>query len=49
MTSEQLLHIISQICPECGGVNLNEDKTICWDCQAIDNEWNELVMQDIFS
>ena len=23
-------------CPECEGVNLNEDKTICYDCQAAD-------------
>ena len=36
MTGEQLQHIISQICPECDGVNLNEDRTVCWDCQAED-------------
>jgi hypothetical protein len=23
-------------CPECEGTNLNEDKTICYDCQAAD-------------
>ena len=23
-------------CPECEGVHLNEDKTICYDCQAAD-------------
>ena len=23
-------------CPECEGVNLNEDKPICYDCQAAD-------------
>jgi len=23
-------------CPECEGINLNEDKTICYDCQAAD-------------
>jgi len=36
MTSDQLQHIISQICPECEGVNLNEDRTVCWDCQTAD-------------
>lgn len=23
-------------CPECDGSNLNEEKTICWDCQSFD-------------
>lgn len=23
-------------CPECEGINLNEDGTICWDCLACD-------------
>jgi len=22
------------VCPECGGTNLNYDKTICWTCQG---------------
>ena len=25
-----------ETCPECGRGNLNEDKTICYDCQAAD-------------
>jgi ribosomal protein L37AE/L43A len=25
-------------CPECTGTNLNEEKTLCWDCSAKDWE-----------
>ena len=24
----------SKVCPECEGLNLNEDKTLCWDCEG---------------
>ena len=24
------------VCPECGGTNLNYDKTICWSCRGPD-------------
>lgn len=38
MTSEQLHNIINQICPECEGVNLTEDKTKCFDCDSANYE-----------
>lgn len=22
-------------CPECTGTNLNEEKTLCWDCESM--------------
>ena len=25
-------------CPECNGTNLNEERTVCWDCTASDYE-----------
>jgi hypothetical protein len=28
----------NQICPECEGVNLTEDKTKCFDCESADYE-----------
>ena len=34
-------------CPECEGTNLNEDKTVCFDCQAADYlEVNQNEMPD---
>jgi RNA polymerase subunit RPABC4/transcription elongation factor Spt4 len=32
-------HIVTETeekCPECTGTNLNEDRTLCWDCSAGD-------------
>ena len=27
---------VIEMCPDCQGSNLNEDKTKCWDCTASD-------------
>jgi len=27
-------HKVILICPQCQGSNLNEDKTLCWDCEG---------------
>ena len=32
----QLMMKANHRCPECQGTNLNEDRTLCWDCSAND-------------
>ena len=32
---------VMELCPECDGSNLNEERTRCWDCTASDYQGGE--------